>query len=255
MSERLQGKIAIVTGGGTGIGRGIAEAFAREGAKVVIANRKEETGEAAVQSIRNSGGEAIFCQTDVSIEDDARNLIQTAVETYGGLDILVNNAGIFPRNGIEATTEEFWDRVQTINLKGPFFTCKHAIPEMKKRGGGSIINVGSYHGLGGSGNLFAYAVSKAGLLGLTRNIAKSHARHKIRCNYLIPGWVISEGEIEVHALEGRSEDELRGMGQNLAMGRHQTPEDSAHAAVYLAADESVMVTGCVLNVDGGTALV
>jgi NAD(P)-dependent dehydrogenase (short-subunit alcohol dehydrogenase family) len=252
---RVQDKVAIVTGGGTGIGRGIAEAFAREGANVLIANRSEETGKAAAQAIRDAGGEARFCRTDVSVEEDCRRLVHTAVEAYGGLDILVNNAGIFPRKGIEDTDEAFWDRLMSINLKGAFFACKHALPVMRERGGGSIINVGSYHGLGGGGNLFAYSVSKAGLLGMTRNIAKAYARQKIRCNYLIPGWVISEGEIAVFQEEGTNEESLRKMGEGLAMGRHQTPEDSAHAALYLASDESVMVTGCILNVDGGTTLV
>ncbi|MBW3625573.1 MAG: SDR family oxidoreductase, partial [Armatimonadetes bacterium] len=139
--------------------------------------------------------------------------------------------------------------------KGAFFTCKHALPVMRERGGGSILNVGSYHGLGGSGNLFAYSVSKAGLLGMTKNIAKAYRPHRIRCNYLIPGWVLSEGEIVVQAQEGHDEEWLEQAGERLPMGRHQTPEDSAHAAVYLASDESFMVTGCVLNVDGGSVLV
>jgi NAD(P)-dependent dehydrogenase (short-subunit alcohol dehydrogenase family) len=191
----------------------------------------------------------------VSREEECRGLVQAATEAFGGVDVLVNNAGIFPRMGIEETTEELWDKIHTINLKGVFFTCKHALPVMRERGGGSIINVGSYHGLGGSGNLFAYSVSKAGLLGLTRNIAKAYTRHRIRCNYLIPGWVISEGEIEVQALEGKDEEELRRIGERLPMGRHQTPEDSAHAAVYLASDESFMLTGCIMNVDGGSSLV
>ena len=252
---RVQDKVAIVTGGGTGIGRGIAEALAREGARIVIANRNEETGEAAARGIRDAGGEAVFCRTDVSREDDCARLAQAAADAFGGLDVLVNNAGIFPRMAIEETTEELWDRIHAINLKGVFFACKHALPRMRERGGGSIINVGSYHGLGGSGNLFAYSVSKAGLLGLTRNIAKSYRPHRIRCNYLIPGWVISEGEIEVQALEGKDEEELKRIGERLPMGRHQTPEDSAHAAVYLASDESFMVTGCVINVDGGSTLI
>jgi NAD(P)-dependent dehydrogenase (short-subunit alcohol dehydrogenase family) len=254
MAGRVQDKVAIVTGGGTGIGRGIAEALAREGAKVVIANRSAETGEAAAQKIRDAGGTAEFLPTDVSREEDCQKLIQAAADTFGGADVLVNNAGIFPRMGIEETDEELWDRIMAINLKGAFFTCKHALPVMRERGGGSIINVGSIHGLGGGGSLFAYAVSKAGMLGLTRNVAKSHAQYKIRCNYLIPGWVVSEGEIKVHSLEGHDEEWLRAQGQRLRMGRHQTPEDSGYAAVYLASDESFMVNGCVLNVDSGDSM-
>ncbi len=251
---RMEGKVAVVTGGATGIGRGIADAFVREGAAVVIANRSASTGEAAAQSLRDVGGRAVFCRTDVSAEDDCHKAIQAAKEAFGGLDALVNCAGIFPRHNLEATTGEFWDSVMAINLKGAFFMCKHAVGAMRERGGGSIINVGSYHGLGGGGNLFAYSVSKAGLLGMTRNIAKAYVRQRIRCNYLIPGWVLSEGELVVQADEGHDEDELRRWSEKMPLGRHQTPEDSAHLAVYLASDESVMMTGCVLNVDGGSVL-
>jgi NAD(P)-dependent dehydrogenase (short-subunit alcohol dehydrogenase family) len=254
MAGRVQDKVAIVTGAGTGIGQGIAALLAREGARVVVANRKAATGEETVAQIRAAGGTAIFHQTDVTREADCAALVATATREFGRLDILVNNAGIFPRATLDETTEELWDEIMAVNLKGVFFLCKHAVPEMRKAGAGSIVNIGSINGYIGGGNLFAYSISKGGLLTLTRNLARSLAREKIRVNYLNPGWVITPGEIHIQGLEGHDRDWLEARGRDMPLGRLQTPTDAAYGALYLASDESAMVTGETLNVDGGSAM-
>jgi NAD(P)-dependent dehydrogenase (short-subunit alcohol dehydrogenase family) len=249
--KRLTGKVALVTGAGSGIGRGCALRLAAEGASVVLADLESRGGESSADQIAHTGGVAHFHATDVRIEDDCQRVVAAAVRQFGGLDVLVNNAGIYPRSTLEQTTEEFWDRMLSINLKGPFFLCKHAVPLMRERGGGSIINTGSVHGLGGAGNLFAYSVSKGGLLTMTKNLAVALAHDRIRVNYLIPGWVLSRTEIEIQKMEGRDADWLKHKGESLPMGRFQTPEDAANIIAFLASDEAAMVTGCVLNVDAG----
>lgn len=253
-SGRVQDRVAIVTGGATGIGRGISELLAREGARVVIAARNAERGEAAAAAIVAAGGEAAFCPTDVTREADCQRLVAFTVERYGGLDILVNNAGIFPRATLEETTEELWDRIMATNLKGVFFCCKHAVPAMRRRGGGSIINIGSVNGYVGGANLFAYSVSKGGLITLTRNLAAALARDRIRVNWVNPGWVITEKEIEIQAQEGHDADWIAEAGRRMPLGRHQLPEDAAHAVLFLASDESSQITGDSIDVDGGLLL-
>jgi NAD(P)-dependent dehydrogenase (short-subunit alcohol dehydrogenase family) len=260
MPGRIQNKIAIVTGGGTGIGQGIATLLAREGAKVFVANRNRETGEETVRLAREAGsaagtgGTAVFHATDVTREADCRDLVQAAVSQFGGVDVLVNNAGIFPRATLEETTEELWDQIFAVNLKGVFFCCKYAMPVMRERGGGSVINIGSINAYVGGGNLFAYSISKGGLLTLTRNLAASWARHRVRVNFLNPGWVITPGEIRIQGIEGHDVEWLEQQGQRMPLGRMQTPEDAAWGALYLASEESAMVTGQALNVDGGGSM-
>jgi NAD(P)-dependent dehydrogenase (short-subunit alcohol dehydrogenase family) len=217
----------------------------------VLADLKSRRGEDVASQIVRNGGSAQFQATDVRIEDHCQRAVEAAVRQFGGLDVLVNNAGIYPRSTLEQTTEEFWDRMLAINLKGPFLLCKHVVPVMRQRGGGSIVNTGSVHGLGGAGNLFAYSVSKGGLLTMTKNLAVALARDRIRVNYLIPGWVLSETEIEIQSKEGRDEEWLTSKGQRLPMGRFQTAEDAANIVAFLASDEAAMVTGCVLNGDAG----
>jgi len=249
--RRLNGKVALVTGAASGIGQGCALRLAGEGASVVLADLGSSSGENVAAQIRHSGGAALFQPTDVRDESQCQRAVEVAVRRFGGLDALVNNAGIYPRSTLEQTTEEFWDRMLAINLKGPFFLCKYAVPSMRQRGGGSIVNTGSVHGLGGAGNLFAYSVSKGGLLTMTRNLAVALAHDRIRVNYLIPGWVLSQTELEIQGKEGRDEEWLVSKGKSLPLGRFQTPEDAANIVVFLASDEAAMVTGCVLNGDAG----
>lgn len=247
---RVEGKVVIVTGGATGIGRGISEVLAREGAAVVIANRNREHGEEAARAIMDSGGRALFVPTDVAQEEECRSLVAETVRAYGRLDGLVNNAGIFPRATLEETTSELWDRIMAVNLKGAFFCCKHAVPEMRKAGGGSIVNIGSANGYIGAPNLFAYSISKGGLITLTRNLAQALAPDRIRVNWLNPGWVITETEIGIQAKEGHDADWLEEAGERMPLGRHQVPEDAAYAVLYLTSDEASQVSGDLFNVDG-----
>ena len=254
MGERVRGKVAIVTGGGTGIGRAAAETLAREGAAVVVANRNVDSGAETVRRIAEAGGRAVFCRTDVAEEGDCARAVQTALERFGHLDVLVNNAGIFPRYRLEETTPQVLNEIMAVNLNGPLYLCKHAIPAMVQTGGGSVINVGSIHGLRGGANLIAYAASKGALLNLTRTLARAYARQQVRVNYLIPGWVITEGEVVIQAKEGHDEEWLRQAGQRQPMGRHQVPQDAANAILFLASDESSQVTGAILNTDGGSSV-
>ncbi|HEU5316687.1 MAG TPA: SDR family oxidoreductase [Chloroflexota bacterium] len=254
MSARLAGKVAIVTGAGTGIGRGIALAFAREGAAVVVANRNAGNGVETVRQIEAAGGRAAFHRTDVSQESDCAAVVRAAVDTFGALHAVVNNAGIFPRATLEETTQELWDRVFATNLRGPAFLCKHAVPELRKAGGGSIVNLGSTNQYTGLPNLFAYSCAKGGLLTMTRNLARALAPDRIRVNIVNPGWVISEGELVVQAQEGRDAARLEEMGRLLPLGRHQVPEDAAMACLFLASDESSQVTGVEINCDAGRSM-
>src|SRR4051794_3768587 len=251
MAGRVDGKVAIVTGGTTGIGFGIARLLASEGAAVVVAGRSPAAGEEAEGAIRTAGGHALYCRTDVSLEVDCEALVTAATREFGRLDILVNNAGIFPRATLEETTEDLWDRIFATNLKGAFFCCKHAVPAIRRAGGGAIVNIGSANGYVGGANLFAYSVSKGGMITMTRNLARAHAADRIRVNYVSPGWVITETEVEVQAAEGHDADWLAEAGRHIPLGRHQVPEDAAYAVLYVASDEASQVTGELLNVDGG----
>lgn len=248
--DRVQGKVIIVTGGATGIGRGISGVLAKEGASVVIANRSVERGQEAEREIREAGGECLFVSTDVAREDDCRALVGAAVSRYGRLDALVNNAGIFPRGTLEETTSELWDHIFAVNLKGAFFCCKYAVPEMRKAGGGSIVNIGSANAYVGAPNLFAYSVSKGGMITMTRNLANALAPDRIRVNFVNPGWVITETEVEIQAKEGHDAEWLQAAARRMPLGRHQVPEDAAYAVLYLVSDEASQVNGEEIGVDG-----
>lgn len=247
---RVEGKVVIVTGGATGIGRGICEVLAREGARVLIANRSEQRGREAEAAIREAGGDATFVRSDITCESDCRELVEAAVRTYGKLDALVNNAGIFPRATLEETTWEMWDQIIAVNLKGAFFCCKYAAPEMRKQGGGCIVNIGSANAYVGLPHLAAYSISKGGMITMTRNLANALAKDRIRVNFLNPGWVITEMEIEIQAREGHDAQWLEEAGRSMPLGRHQAPDDAAYAVLYLVSDEASQVSGDLLNVDG-----
>jgi NAD(P)-dependent dehydrogenase (short-subunit alcohol dehydrogenase family) len=254
MSNRLSGRVVVVTGAAQGIGFGCASLIASEGGAVMLTDLRQEKGELATAKIQADGGKAHFFHTDVRSEADCSALIEDAQKVFGRVNGLVNNAGWFPRATLQATTTQLWDEVLQVNLRGAFYCCKYAVPAMQKCGGGSIVNMGSICGIQSLPNLVAYGAAKGGLLSLTRTLAGALARDRIRVNYVIPGWVLTEGELALHKAQGRSEEDLRRDGAKMALGRHQTPLDAAYAVVYLLSDESAQVTGAVLNTDAGASI-
>mgnify|MGYP001497021633 FL=1 len=246
---RLNGKIAIVSGGARGQGATEAKMFAREGAKVVLGDVLDEEGEQVEAQINESGGTATYVHLDVTREDDWRSAVDTAIDRYGKLDVLVNNAGILISKGLEDTTVEDWDRIMEINAKGVFLGTKQAIPAMRRAGGGSIINISSTAGLVGSPNGSpSYTATKGAVRLLTKSTAIQYAKEGIRCNSVHPGPI--DTEMIRHTLTDPTRLEQR--MQRLPLGRVGTPEDIAYGVLYLASDESSFVTGSELVIDGGT---
>jgi len=248
---RLTGKVAIVTGGGTGIGRATAIRFAEQGARVVIANRTAKTGQETVRAIKSNGGEGIWVQTDVSRAKDARQMVEIAVNTYGRLDILFNNAGIQRFGTVVAMDEADWDEVMSINVKGMYLASKYAIPHMIAQGGGSIINHSSALGLVGDPDLAAYGASKAAILGLTFSMAQAHGRDNIRVNAICPGDVETPIVLQYFNEQPDPKEARRRVSAQYALGRIGRPEEIANVALFLASDESSFITGSVIVPDGG----
>jgi len=250
MGMRLSGKVAIVTGAGRGIGRASALAFAREGAKVVLADIHEENLRAAYEEVRGLG-DARMLVTDVAKAADVERLIRFTVDTFGRLDVLFNNAGILIPNPVTELDEETWDRTIDVNLKSVFLGCKYAIPEMLKSGGGSIINMGSVNSLVAEPFLPAYCASKGGILMLTKQVALDYAKHNIRVNCICPGWVDTPINTPHAEMMGGVEKVLATIDEWQPIGRQGRPEEIANVAVFLASDESSFMTGSAVVVDGG----
>jgi cyclopentanol dehydrogenase len=246
---RLDGKVALISGGARGQGAAEAETFAREGAKVVFGDVRDDEGRKVEAAITANGLPAVYVHLDVTREDDWRRAVQTAVERFGKLDVLVNNAGIvIPRVPIEERTVEDWDRVMAVNAKGVFLGTKHAIPAMRRAGGGSIVNISSVAGIGQSLHQEpAYAASKGAIRILTKVTAAQHARDRIRCNSVHPGPV--DTEMFHSAFRDRQAMERR--LQRVPLGRMGTVAEVVSAVLYLASDESSYITGSELVVDGG----
>ncbi len=246
---RLENKVALISGGARGMGAAEARMFAREGAKVVIGDVLDAEGTRVAAEIAESGGDALFVHLDVTHEEDWRSAIGAATSSFGKLDILVNNAGIWRRGRVEDTTVEDWDMILDVNAKGVFLGTKLAIPEMRKAGGGSIINISSTAGLVGGPRSSAYTASKGAVRLFTKATAVQYAQDGIRANSIHPGPIDTPMIQQVwHGEEQSREAALA----RTPLGRIGTPEDIAYGVLFLASDESSFMTGSELVIDGGS---
>ena len=245
MAGQFEGKVALVTGAASGIGRASALAFAREGARIVVADLAVDGGEETVRMIESAGGPATFCQTDVSKAADVEKLIEQAVNAYGRLDYAHNNAGVLGRAAPAADcSEEEWDRQIAVNLKGVWLCMRCEIPQMLQQGGGAIVNTSSAAGLVGMQALAPYTASKHGVAGLTKSAALDYAKSKIRINAVCPGFIDTPMVREIEDPKSFPTDVMP------AIPRMGKPEDVANAVVWLCSDAASYVTGHLLAVDG-----
>lgn len=247
---RLANKVALITGGGSGIGRETALLFAKEGAAVVVADINDAAGEETARMVEAAGGQAIYCRADVAQAADSAAMVRAAEERFGKLNVLFNNAGIMHSRDDDAinTEEDIWDLTMAVNLKGVFLGCKYGIPALRRAGGGSIINTASFVALLGAATpQLAYTASKGGVLAMTRELAVIHARENIRVNALCPGPLRTELLMKFLDTDAKKQRRL----VHIPMGRFGEAREMAYAALYLASDESAFVTGTEFVVDGG----
>jgi NAD(P)-dependent dehydrogenase (short-subunit alcohol dehydrogenase family) len=247
---RLDGKVALITGGGSGMGRVASAVFSAEGARLALTDVNDEAGQSAAKEIEAAGGEALFVHADVSREADAEEMVRAAVARFGRLDVLYNNAGVMlgDDGSVDSTAESVWDRTLAINVKGVAFGCKFGIPAMVAGGGGSIVNVASFVAwMGAATSQTAYTASKGAVLAMTREIAVEYARRGVRCNALCPG------PIDTPLLAELLSDPARRQRRfvHIPMGRLGRAEELAKAALFLASDDSSYMTGASLIADGG----
>ena len=248
---RLAGKVALITGGTSGMGRATAALFAKEGARVAITGRDEVRGRVALHEIKSAGSEGIFVRADVSSSDDCRRSVEETLRAFKRLDILFNNAGVFYPHTVPDCPEEEWDLTVDINLKGTFLMSKHALPVMIAQKSGVIINNSSGWGLVGGDAAAAYCASKGGVVLLTKAMAIDHGRQGIRVNCICPGDVETPMLPEDAKQRGLSWEEYLKVAANRPLGRIGQPEEIAKAALFLASDDSSFMTGSTLVVDGG----
>ncbi len=247
---RLEGKVALITGGASGMGRVAGELFASEGAAVVLTDLNDEAGASTASEIERAGGNALYVHADVSKEADAKAMVDAAVDRFGRLDVLYNNAGVMlPEDGsVDSTDETIWDLTLAVNVKGVAFGCKYGVPAMIAGGGGSIINVASFVAwLGAATSQTAYTASKGAVLAMTREIAVEYARKGVRCNALCPGPI--ETPLLMQLLSDEQKKQRRFV--HIPMGRLGQAEELAKAALFLASDDASYMTGASLIVDGG----
>jgi len=249
--NQLNGKVALITGGASGIGQATALLFAQEGARVAVADIDEEHGKAVVQEIESQGGQAIFIRCDVTRAGDCRGAVEATFERLGRLDILFNNAGIIRRADVVETTEAEWERVMDVNVKSIFLMSKYAVPVMARAGGGTIINTSSGWGLRGGRKAASYCASKGAVVNLTRAMAIDHGYQKIRVNCLCPGDVDTPMLRHEAQQLGQPEAEFLAEAAERPLHRFGQPDEIAQAALYLASDTSSYVTGSALVIDGG----
>lgn len=245
-------KVAIVTGGAQGIGRGIVDVLSSEGAKVCIADISDKHGQEAVEIINKNGGSAIFVNANFEKSDVPEKVVNECVSAFGGVDILVNNVGIQPPSSyknVEETPEDIWDAILNVNLKSYYLMSKYAIPHMRKNGKGAIIHIASVQGLQSMRGVPAYAASKGGVLSLTRNMALDYAKEQIRVMAICPG--AFNTPLLRNSMAGDIEEGFKTMGDAHPIGRIGQPEEIGHAASFLCSDKASFITGEYLVVDGG----
>jgi NAD(P)-dependent dehydrogenase (short-subunit alcohol dehydrogenase family) len=245
---KLKDKVALVTGFGSGLGRAVAVLFAKEGAAIIGTSTTDSKGRTTVALIENENGKVFFRSGDVSQSAQMKSLVNEGVKRFGGIDIVVNSAGVRTNGSITEITEEQWDRTLDVNLKGVFVVSRLAIPEMIKRGGGAIINIGARSGIAGQAGRAAYCASKGGMITLTEAMAMDYAAQKIRVNCICPG------PTRTPMVDTSTPERLEYYKSRVPIGRIGEPEDIARAALYLASDEGSMVTAAILPVDGGMRL-
>jgi len=251
---KLKDKVAIITGAGQGLGKEYALGFAREGAKVVVAEIKLDNAQQVAREIESQGGEALAIRTDVTVEADALQAAEKTIAAFGRIDVLVNNAAIYFGLGMksfEMISEKEWDNMMAVNVKGGFFMSKAVMPQMKKQKSGSIINISSGTWLFGIPYLLHYVTSKAAVVGFSRAMAREIGEHGIRVNAISPGFTMSEAS---KTMKGTPPGMTEMIADQTSLKRNQQPEDLVGACVFLASDDSGFITGQLLNVDGGWAM-
>jgi NAD(P)-dependent dehydrogenase (short-subunit alcohol dehydrogenase family) len=255
---RLEGKVAFITGAGSGIARSASQIFTQEGAKVVIAELKPELGQAAEKLVREAGGEATFVETDVTKEDSVQNAIQQTVERYGKLDVLYNCAGgsVIEDTTVTKVNMQVWQHTQSLDLLGTFLCCRHGIPELIKAGGGAVVNMSSVVALRGSFSAHVYVAAKGGIISLTKALAGEYAKNGIRVNAICPGGVMTDrvkqrfgDDPDAPAATPRAQF-IKSQLQQYPFSVGE-PEDIARVALFLVSDEARMLTGVILPADGG----
>ena len=250
-TSRFDGQVAIVTGAAAGIGKATATVFGQQGATVVLVDRNREAGEASAAAIRGAGGDATFLYADVSRSSDMKALMENILERFGRLDVLVNNAAVQIMKTLTETSEEDWDTLQSINLKGVFLGCKYGIPVMLRNGKGSIVNVASVLGLVGDPDFAAYCAAKGGILAMSRAAALGYGPHGIRINCICPGDVDTDMVQDFFNAKPDPVAAREEVNRYYALRRIASPQEIANSIAFLASDDSSFMTGAALTVDGG----